>query len=120
MDRLVREVTKSTQQAFKKPQREKASVSLSSFSLILTPQNRIETPGKIKDVSGYNAATYDVSNHIYMHFSDVHSASEFKQVLDQMEAITHKSVKAKVWGDELVVTLPKRVFQKAFLALQLN
>jgi hypothetical protein len=91
-------------------------MSLSSFLLILTPQNRIETPSKIKDVSGYSAATYSVANQVYMHFSDVHCASEFKRVLDEMEAITHKRVKAKVWGDELVVTLQKRVFERAFLA----
>jgi hypothetical protein len=89
-------------------------MTLSSFSSILTSQNKIATPSKIRDVSGYDAGTYAVAGRVYVHFSEVHTVSEFQRVLDEVAKITHTKVKAKISGGELILTLSKRVFQKAF------
>ena len=85
-----------------------------SFAIILTSDNRIETPPQVKQITGHNPDTYLAADRAYMHFSDVYTTTESARVLDTIAAVVGNEARGGIWGDEFVASVPQPIFQKVF------
>jgi hypothetical protein len=95
-------------------ERERTIMSAFSFSNDLTSENKILTPPLVEKLTREQRAdTYETADLVFIHFPDVHTTTKSQNVFEAISAVA-EGAGGRFWGDELVVSVPKPVFQKKF------